>query len=404
MATLKENRSPAGELVSYRVRALMGIDSRGRQVRRTKTISVDELDATTPAKRMKEAVRLAELWEIEERAKYERGVQMADPSRITLEKFITEHWAPDCVQDGSHPPTTVRDYEFCAQWVIKYFGEKKLLTKIRPEDCKRFATWLKNDARKRNGAPLSATSSAHIFTVFKMLMGYARRMDYIKENPVERLNRSEIPHRVAQEVDYLTVDEIRNFLSVVDMQPTFWRLAFRLFVFCGLRRGELAGLQWQDINTGERTLTVSRNVTIDTKEKCLHIGQPKNHKGRTVPFPEMLLPLFAEQRNNQIEQFGGVVMPNAYIFNGAEGPYTPIFPDAIARHLSRMTKGNQLGRIHPHQLRHSYATLALTNGVDLKTIQSTLGHADPVVTMRFYSGVVEQSKRDAVDKLAALLG
>lgn len=403
MATITERKSANGKITSYRIRACVGRDSSLRQIWRTKSIKPSELESTTPAKIRKELQRIADEWEQEAITEYLQSHERADRTKITLKDFIANHWMVDCVQGENHPPKTVQDYEYCARWVLQYFTDAKVLSQISVEDCKRFATWLKRDAKTKCDKPISATTAAHVFRVFTIVLNYGKRLGYIKQNPVERLKPSEIPHRERKEVDFLSVEELKAFLSALEAEPLYWRLLYSVLIYCGLRRGEAAGLQWCDITPGN-AFRIVRNVTLDARNKQLHVGKPKSGKTRTVPFPAVVADMLNAYRKEQEGLCGGMIFPTGYIFHSRNDMHAPVTPDAITRNLSRFCKDAGLPHTHPHELRHSFATVCLANGVDLRTVQSALGHADGQTTLQFYAGVVEKTKHDAADKLEQLLG
>lgn len=404
MAAIKENRNRNGAIVSYKITACVGRDARFKQVWRTCTIKADALENSTDKKRLNEVKFLAAKWEKEAKEKYEQSGSAKDHTKISLDDFIQNHWMVDCVQGENHPPKTQQDYHYCAKWMIRYFGTMKMLSKISAEDCKRFSTWLKTDARQSNGKGLSPTTAAHIFRVFSIVLNYAMRMGYIEANPILRLKPTEIPHREKKDVAYLSTDTLRALLKALENEPTYWRTLYSILTFCGLRRGEVAGLKWGDIQWEAKELKVERNVTYNMQDKTLHVGMPKSGKSRMVPLPNSVILLLQQHQKEQETFYGGAILPTGYIFHGKQDSYTPVTPDAITRKLTKIAQKNQLPHIYPHLLRHSFATQALSNGADAKSIQDTLGHADISTTLTFYAGVSEKAKRDAVDTVEALLG
>lgn len=400
MPKLEIRRNKSGEITGYRVRICVGRDANGKQVWRTTVIPSPGL---TPARDRKEAERLAEEWEREQREQYQQTHEKRSRDKMTFGTFVNEYWLPLDVRDGKHAPNTVRFYEDRAREIVAFFG-KKPLNSIGVSDCKRFIAHLRKDVKGKNGEPLSATTIEHEYRVFNNVMESARRMKFIRENPCDDLRPSDRPHKEAdKKIDFLEPEEAQRFLECLSKEGVFWRAYFTVLLLTGLRRSEALGLQWQDLNTEEMTISVERNVTRDeTSEDKIAVRKPKNGRSRIVPMTETVYDLLLQRKREQREQVGSV-LPNAYIFGRADNPYRPIYPTSPTRKMARFIEKNGLKHVSPHCLRHSFATIGLLSGADLRVISETLGHASVEVTARHYAAVVDQLKRDAAEGVEKIL-
>jgi integrase len=177
-----------------------------------------------------------------------------------------------------------------------------------------------------------------------------------------------------------------------------------LLVTSGIRRGECIGLKWSDIDEKNRTISVSRNVVYNPRGGVI-VSTPKTAKSiRTVPIMENTLRLLQEYRKKMQAEHPSTILKNAFIFPRKEDIFAPHDPSAVTRHVKRFTKNNGFPDLSPHDLRHSCATLLLSQGADIKSVQEILGHADASTTLNFYVRADFQQMRQATDKYAAAIG
>lgn len=402
MATVIERKDKNGNFTKYKLMCCVGRDEANKQIWRTKTINRPE--GLTPAKERKEVQRIADDWETEQKADYERNHSKVDKSKITLAEFVNEHWWPDHVLDGEHTPNSVSFFKHMSDDILEYFGSKKKLEQIDAEAIKRYIKYLRKEATTKNGTPLSATTVQHHFGTLRNVLEYARRFHYIKYNPCMDLSQKEKPHRDNKKIDFLTPEQAQRFMKCLNDEPLFWQCFMNILITTGLRRGECVGLQWGDIDSDKLEMAVKRNVSIDKEaESKIHIGETKTKEQRTVPISQRLNGMLKRFKAEQEEKYGKL-MPSAFIFCRSDNPYAPIYPTAPTRWQHRFVERNNLPKMSPHDLRHTAATLALESGADLKQVQELLGHKDPSTTMAFYAGVTEEAKRRTVEGIESLIG
>ncbi len=255
--------------------------------------------------------------------------------------------------------------------------------------------------------PYGATTRQHHFSTLRNIMEYARRFRYIDEDPCQDLTQKEKPHRDKKTIDFLAPSQAIAFLSCLEKEPLFWKCLINVLITTGLRRGEVAALQWGDIDGEKLELSITRNVTIDNKsESGLFIGKTKTGESRIVPISDRINTMLSDFKTAQATKYKVKVddMPgDAFIFCNETDPLRPIRPDSVTKHIRKFVKANELPNVSPHDLRHTAASLALESGADLKQIQELLGHKDPSTTMKFYAGVTEEAKRRTIDGIESIL-
>lgn len=397
-----------GDIVAYKFRCCVGRDEQYKQIWRTCTVSADDsrLEGLTPKKLKDELNSIKHEWDKEQKALYEKNHSKTDKAKITFKEFVSNHWMKDHVIPD-HTPSSIKFFEYTSDRAVLYFDKKKLKD-IDTEAVKRYLNYLR-DTLTDTGEHFSPTSIKHFFGTLRNILRYAKRMKYIDSDPTEDLAPSEKPHREKKQIDFLTPQDAARFLDCLEKEPLFWRTMLNIMLISGLRRGECAGLQWQDLDSEKMELHVERNVTLDkNSETGFNVGKPKSSESRIVPISSRICTLLqslkkqreydlSEKDENGIVTVQVLLMPDSYIFSNVDDPYKPIRPDSITTKVRRFVEKNNLPNVSPHDLRHSSAALALEAGTDLKAIQELLGHADPETTMRYYAGVTEDRKRKSVE-------
>ncbi|MFE3497773.1 tyrosine-type recombinase/integrase [Streptomyces sp. NPDC059175] len=173
-------------------------------------------------------------------------------------------------------------------------------------------------------------------------------------------------------------------------------------VALGLRRGEVLGLRWSDINLERRTLTV-RNQTQRVRNK-LYADSTKNRRPRVLPLPLMCVPPLRWQHLRQAAQRdtpGQGWQDGDYVFTTRTG-YT-VEPMNLSRSFQRITEAAGLPRIRLHDARHGCATLLFAVGVPARVVMEILGHSQIAVTMKVHTHVSDERRREAMGHMDRLL-
>jgi len=204
----------------------------------------------------------------------------------------------------------------------------------------------------------------------------AVRRGLLGSNPLQRVPR---PRHERREARDWTREEMRRFLqtAMADGRPTASMLA--LMLLTGLRPGEAAGLQWGDIDLEAGTLTVRRSVTWAGSK--WHMGQPKTRAGeRTIALPGAATALLS-----RLERRG------VFVFWGDRPPYR------LSQAMVELCQRASVPRRPAHYLRHCHATLLAAEGLDVKTLQRRLGHAQASITLDVYAHALSEMDRRAAE-------
>ncbi|WP_238447190.1 site-specific integrase [Micromonospora sp. 4G55] len=315
--------------------------------------------------------------------------------------------------EGRLRPTTVLNYRSVVEkYLIPHLGFYRL-SKLRTKTVQRAMDAICRQV-VRGGRLISPGSVSRIRAVLRSALSEARRQGIVGHNPARnlRLPNGARPHAVVWDDEHEAVwretgvrprvavwdlDNLARFLEAVRDDPLFvlwWLVALR-----GPRRGEMAGLRWEDINLAAGELTIREQVIVIGGRE--HLGPPKSAAGvRTLALDEATVKLLWELWHEQRRRRGGVD-PKGRVFVHANG--RPVSPDWLTRRFAKLVKQLGLPPVRLHDLRHAAAGLASAAGVDLKMIQHDMGHASPVTTAETYIYVFKKMAKEAVRASAELL-
>ncbi|MEU5565049.1 site-specific integrase [Micromonospora musae] len=259
---------------------------------------------------------------------------------------------------------------------------KKQLTKLTPQDIRKLLT-----AKRQAG--LSVRMVQYIHAVLRNALQNAVREELVARN-VPMLVQVETPdYEVGQG---LAITQAQCLLETVN--PTHWHSLYVLALMLGLRRGELLGLRWSDVDLDAATLTVRQNLVRASGE--LRVQAPKTRRSRrTLPLPPPVVAALRQQRTRQAEErlaAGPSWAGNDLVFSTSLG--TPIEPRNLTGHFYRVRDRAGLPGIRFHDLRHTCLALLLSLGTPPHIAQATAGHSHVDVTMMIYahSGMTEQTE------------
>ena len=429
LASILPKTDGKGNVVAYKITVYLGRDDNNKKVR--KAITIPRPQGLTEKKEEKQVRLFADNWESEQRKIYEdeelrKAAELAQiTGKTKFVDFIDKVWIPRHVKDGNHTPDTVSFYTHEAKAIRAYFNENKkdiTVSEVSKEDVLDYLKYLRTEAMQKNGKPYSATTIQHRFSTLRNILEYAVYIDYISEDPCKKLKQSDKPKRQEKEIDFLQEGDAINFLACLESDAekeywetnkrsyVFWKALVNIFIVTGLRRGELVGLQWRDIDDKNMMLKIRRNVSIDTTHKGekdpakkMHIGETKGKQIRKVPVSNYVLTLLGDLKEEQKKIHGDDIPSDAFVFCRAENIMLPIYPTEPTRLMRKFIDRHSLPNVSPHDLRHTAASLAIQSGANVKEIQKMLGHKDAATTLKFYTGISEKAQRDTVNRIESIL-
>ena len=233
---------------------------------------------------------------------------------------------------------------------------------------------------------LSPKTVRNINQVISSALTFAREQKLIISNPADGCSLPKLEHR---EMKTLTADQLQAFLREAKESGVYEMYYIELAT--GLRRGELLGLKWEDIDLATGVIHVRRQVARINGEIAEAPLKTKNSY-RTLSIGAEAVGILMQQK----EKAG-----SEYVFPSPMGG--PISPDSVLHMLHRMLNRASLPKVRFHDLRHTFATLALQNGVDVKTVSGMLGHYSAGFTLDTYAHVTTQAQRQAANTMKDIL-
>ncbi len=293
-------------------------------------------------------------------------IKVRPSSHKTYKGYIENHIKPSI---GKIPLSKLTTLEVQALY-------RKLLTSGRVERTE----------SKQQPKGLSAKTVRNINQVISSAMELAKSQKLISSNPTDGCALPKVEH---QEMKTLTADQLAAFFREAKSSGVFEMYYMELAT--GLRRGELLGLKWEDINLETGTIQIKRQVARINGEVVEAPLKTKNSY-RTLSIGADAIEILREQRG---KVFGEYVFPSP---NGG-----PISPDSVLHMLHRVLERAGLPKIRFHDLRHTFSTLALQNGVDIKTVSGMLGHYSAGFTLDTYAHVTTAAQKEAARTMDNLL-
>ena len=234
-------------------------------------------------------------------------------------------------------------------------------------------------------------TTVKLYNILNGIFEMAFLDDSIPMNPMLKVKRpaprkDEQPKEESDKA--YTVQELSYILSCAAQEPLQWQTYISLAADTGLRRGECCGLQWSDIDFKAGTVTVRRNLQY-TAAAGVYATSPKNGKARVVDVGPDTLALLKRLREKQAQS-----CISKWCFTQA-GTAEPMHPQSPTRYFQKFGQRYGVKDFHPHKLRHSSASIAITSGADVVSVSERLGHSDTAVTLRMYAHANEESIRRA---------
>ena len=248
-------------------------------------------------------------------------------------------------------------------------------------------------------------STIKVYNILNGLFEMALFDDTIAVSPMNKVKRpkQKKDEKAITEADKaLFADELIYVLDCVKKEPLKWQAFLYLAADTGARRGELCGLQWSDIDLKNGLVTIKRNLQYSKDKKVsdsddtitvvydgVYYVTPKGGRFRTVDIGDDVIALLKKYQKQQAGE-----RLSKWVFT-VDGDSAPMFPHSPTRYFKKFGERYDISGFHPHLLRHTSATLSLTNGGDAKSVADRLGHADAAVLLRVYSHANDETIRKA---------
>ena len=327
-----------------------------------------------------------------------RSGSYVPPAKLTFGAYLVGSWLP--MQHHRLRASTLDDYRRrIEKHVLPTLGPIELQDLDASHLDRLYADLLDHGGPDRRA--LSPKTVRNVHVVIRKALADASRKRLVMRNVAIDADPPKIPGPGEHDMAVWTPEELRAFLHAI--ADNRLGAAYKLAASTGMRRGEVLGLRWSDLDLDRGTLAVCQ--TIVNVAYAVTVSEPKTARGRrTISLdPRTVATLRAHRARQQGERLsaGDGYDDRDLVFAREEG--SPTHPDSFSQTFERTVKRLGLRRVRLHDLRHTYATLALRAGVDAKTVSSRLGHATVAFTLDVYTKAVPQLDREAADKIADLI-
>ncbi len=381
---------------SYRLTVQCGIKD-GKQIRKRRTAH-----AKTPH----EAEKMLAGFIVE----VERGL-VIDGKKMTFKEFV-ERWLKDYAEANLAPMTLFRYKDLLTGFILPSLGHIKL-DQLRPTHIIEFENMLRENGIRRDKKPggFSEKTIMQHHRIISSILNDAIQWQLLFSNPAARVKPPKVPKKQAACYDE---DQMVTLLGILDqLLPEFlkFRVMVDLALATGLRRGELMGLEWKDIDFDSCTLEV-RQASQYLPGKGCFVKDPKNETSKrliSVPVNSIaLLKKWKAQQSEQRLKVGDLWHKQNekgedenWVFTTWDG--RQMHPDTPSKWFNKFLKKNNLPHIPFHGLRHTSATLLIAEGSDIKEVSGRLGHANTSTTGNIYAHFLKKADQAAAEKLNNLM-
>ena len=320
-----------------------------------------------------------------------------EPAKMTVEQYL-EQWLE--THKANVEPTTHDWYALvCRQHIAPHLGRMQL-QKLTPLAIQQFyVSKLQEGRLDGKGKALSPNTVRHIHRVLHKALNAAVKLQLIPRNPCDAV---EPPKAVKKEARYWTPEEAAQFLEAIQEDRLY--ALFYVALGTGLRRGELLGLRWQDVDLNEGRLTVRQEIV--RKSKGTLVKAPKTEKSRaTISLSRGVVEVLKKHKARQAQErllMGDQYHDSGLVFTTFEGK--PLDPSYISGdYFGKLIEKAKVRKINFHALRHTHATILASQGVPLKVVSERLRHSSVAITGDIYSHVFAQMDREAADSFDAAM-
>lgn len=357
----------------YRVCFDYGIDREGRRVRKYRTFDTKR-DATRAFN--------------EHKVKMDKGTQIM-PSEYTFAQWL-DYWYKDIILPQIEETTAYGYRGMIENYLKPQLGEIRL-QKLTARDIQQYYTWLMDEKE------LSPNTVIKHHNLLTNTLNAAERQEYITKNPMRAVSP---PKKRQREAKFYTPEQLGILLDKA--VGTRLELPVYICAYLGLRRGELCGLRWSDVDLEHQTITIE-NTRTQAGKKEIEKGTKTASSTRTLYLPDTLSDMLKTAKEHRQEcktAYKNAYDDNDYVVVMEDG--RPFRPNYLSELFGKFLADNDLPKIVLHELRHTFASLSNQAGIPAYNIGKALGHSTPATTQKIYTHLLDQTHTQAVEGVAAI--
>ena len=317
--------------------------------------------------------------------------------KLTLQQWCENYWFPSI--KNRLKPSTLHGYQQDLRLYVYPEFCSIQLTSITAERIDRLYQNLIRQGGY-NSRPLSRATVRGVHVILRACLEEALDLGYIRKNPADKTHPPTRKEAMQSTYSCWSIKEIQTFLDGI--RGSSIEMILRLAVFTGMRRGEILGLRWRDVNFTNSRISVSNSI-IQVNGEVVQ-STPKSNRSRTVDIDhdlnERLWLLKMDQEtwapNAEDDEF-----PQDLVFRDVNGKRH--VPTRVSNQFNKIVRDLSLPKIRFHDLRHTHASHCLAMGIPVNVVQERLGHANPETTLKLYAHVLPGSQSEAAIKFSEAL-
>lgn len=333
----------------------------------------------------------------------EESKAVSQPVLTPVSKSTTPLFSDFCgiyltAKKGNISSTTYLLYETAIQRILIPKLGHLHLDEIKPFHVQELINFLATPSGRvdKKGEKLAPATIRRYLTILQSIMTMAWKQENIQSNPADT-RRLEIAKIVTPEVEAFSNEEIAEILKMAQLEPIHIHAVIATAIYTGARRGEIAGLKWEDVDFEKRTMYIRRSV-VKLAQQEPEIKLPKTISSiRQMAIPQALCDILRELKKEQDRKkvlLGEKWHEEGFLFTDWCGhvmhPHTP------TKQFDKFLKKYGFRHLKFHGLRHSSATYLLSNGCDIKTVSKRLGHTS-IDTTNIYVHALAKTDKAAAD-------
>lgn len=320
------------------------------------------------------------------------------PTKLTFGEYL-KMWFTDYVCTSVRAATAEGYRIIIERHLIPSLGTVPLY-QLSPSQIQRYYGEAITRGRRDNKGGLSARTVMHHHRLIREVLSHAIKRGMLTRNVADAVDP---PRPVVKEMKILDAEGVQRLL--LGAKETMYFPLIHLAVFTGMRRSELLGLRWKDLDLIEGTVSISQAM------HCLPGGrivfeQPKTSKSKRLVSlsSDAVLALRAHQETEEanLALADRSLEKDRLVFSQLDG--SPFLPNTVTHAFGKIAKRVGLDGIHLHSLRHTHASIMLQQGVSPKAVADRLGHSTVTVTLDTYSHVTPGIKEEAARRFEEALG
>lgn len=319
-----------------------------------------------------------------------------EPTSETFEEWVHETWLP-LVTQRLKPSAEAHYRNYLRLHILPTLGPLQF-RQITPTILNQLYTHLLTAGNRKTGGVLSAKTITNVHAIIHKALEDAVDLGLVNVNMADRAKPPRPKAKEPNEIKSWTREELRRFLDLIEGHRL--ESAYYLKAFTGMRRAEIVGLRWQDLDLEAGRLAVRQTLVAVGYE--IVKSSPKTHQARTIDLDSITVEKLRQHRERQAEDrqgWGDDYRDEDLVFAREDG--SPVHPHSFSQTFERVVARSGLRPIPLHGLRHTHATVGLSLGVPAKVISERLGHEDVAFTLKQYAHVLPGMQADAARRIAS---